>query len=305
MVASAHPRRRLHLYVPADQLVLRLYVWPLQEFRHYRDSTQRVYLSATLGSADDLQRRLGCRPVALIDVDAEHGEPLGRRVAVTAELPDRRQADALDARSDSTRDRRRRHPQYVVQRPACLDRPAAPEAVGETADEAGDRMLTTFDLRASQDGGKRSRFERLRTRTGAKLASRSHAEFQEGLEETGRLLGSDAVRPRGTGATDARWGWSEGGRRQLLVWKAKIEHAVHGALAVSDVDQANGQLTAARAEFAPRGVVCRGALVRHLEPDTTAAGRLGDVTLDPRRGPRAMGARCRAVRALPGTLASR
>lgn len=59
----------LHLYVTADQLVLRPYVWPLQEFYYYSGSSQRLYLSATLGNADDLQRRLGCRPVDLIPVE--------------------------------------------------------------------------------------------------------------------------------------------------------------------------------------------------------------------------------------------
>jgi hypothetical protein len=540
----------MHLYVTADQLVLRPYVWPLQEFAYYRDSTQRLYLSATLGSADDLQRRLGCRPVTLIPVPVQHGEPLGRRMivlnedreaahvqaalnsavahqpkslwltrshvaasrrredlerigltpiwqlgsdgneaavfaaaaaghlvcagrydgidlpgdacrlVVVTDLPraidlqeqflseqlrdasfllerlnariiqalgranrsrddyavyvllDRRfaghlQRDAnraslparVNAEIDVAQDAaqgpaaalgaavtaflnhdfaaydaavsdaasagpplppapmpavsaepevegwRRMHVEdfvgagehfaawahacqqaglreqaafaYVCQARACLlagrdgdlsaqarsrdliERaigaggirstwfnglrasvaPTPSQAAAQASDEATDRMLTTFDLRASADGGNRARFERVRARVAARLASRSHAEFQEGLEETGRLLGFDAVRPRGTGATDARWGWTEGGRRQLLLWEAKIEHVEHGSLAVSDVDQANGQLTAARTEFAPRGAVCRGAIVSHLEPDATAASRLGDITL--------------------------
>jgi hypothetical protein len=157
-----------------------------------------------------------------------------------------------------------------------------PAMAAVAVDEATDRMLTTFDLRATADGGNRTRFERLRARVTDKLTSGTHAEFQEGLEELGRLLGFDAVRPRGTGATDTRWGWSEGGQRQLLVWEAKIDHAGHNALSISDVDQANGQLTAARGEHGARGVICRGAIVSHLEPDDAASGRLGEITLVPK-----------------------
>jgi hypothetical protein len=156
------------------------------------------------------------------------------------------------------------------------------EPTSATSGETADQMLTQFDLRATADGGNLEKFERYRARIATMLASGTHAEFQEGMQELGRLLGFDAVRPRGSGATDVRWDWAEGGQRQLLVWEAKIDHAEHNALSVSAVDQANGQLTAARGEYGPRGVVCRGAIVSHLELDETAAGRLGDVTLVPK-----------------------
>lgn len=172
-----------------------------------------------------------------------------------------------------------------------------PAMAAVSVDEGIDKILTTFDLRATADGGNRTRFERFRARVNDKLSSGTHAEFQEGLEDLGRLLGFDAVRPRGTGATDTRWGWSEGGQRQLLVWEAKIDHAEHNALSISDVDQANGQLTAARSEHGPRGAICRGAIVSHLEPDAAAAGRLGDITLVPRGAVVALWERIAAVHA--------
>jgi hypothetical protein len=75
----------MHLYVTADQLVLRPYIWPLQDFPYYRDSSQRIYLSATLGNANDLQRRLGCLPVDVIPVEEAHATPLGRRLMVLSE----------------------------------------------------------------------------------------------------------------------------------------------------------------------------------------------------------------------------
>src|ERR1044072_7652108 len=75
----------LHLYVTADQIVLRPYIWPLQEFQYFSGSMQRLYMSATLGNADDLQRRLGCCPVALIPVETADAEPLGRRMIVLSE----------------------------------------------------------------------------------------------------------------------------------------------------------------------------------------------------------------------------
>lgn len=541
----------LHLYVGADELVLRPYIWPLQEVSHYRDTTQRLYMSATLGNADDLQRRLGCRPVELIPVDANEGQPLGRRMIVLNERPDADHAgiavsaalgvspkslwltrshhaaesyrtsfdetgrtpvwllgrentevaifadavsghlisagryDGIDLPGDKCRlvvitdlpravdlqeaflseqlrdasfllerlnarilqalGRANRSPDdfavYVLADPrfaghlrrdanraslpgrvnaeidiaqdlaradtsdvadqvttflhrdfsaydihvteaeavglpqppqrsavsaasevegwrrmrvenfvgaaesfaewaaACQvaglreqaafaltcqarasllagrDGDAAAEArarelirqaigaggirstwfnglrasiasdaaagagfVAES-DEAVDQMLTTFDLRATADGGHRPKFERLRARVAGYLATGSHAEFQEGLEELGRLLGFQAIRPRGSGATDARWSWTEGGQRQMLVLEAKVEHVEHNALAVGDVDQTSGQLTAARNEHGPRGVVCRAAIVSHLQPDATASGRLGEVVL--------------------------
>jgi Type III restriction enzyme, res subunit len=87
----------MHLYVTADQLVLRPYVWPLQDFPYYRDSSQRIYLSATLGNANDLQRRLGCRPVDLIPVEDTHTKPLGRRLIVLNETGDAEHPDAAIA----------------------------------------------------------------------------------------------------------------------------------------------------------------------------------------------------------------
>ena len=537
----------MHLYVTADQLVLRPYIWPLQNFQYYRDSSQRIYLSATLGNADDLQRRLGCRPIDLIPVEDTHTKPLGRRLIVLNETSDAEQPDAAmsaaitvhpkslsltrshaaadswrqtlqtagwapiwrlssdgneatvfanapqghllcagrydgidlpgdkcrlvivtdlpravdlqeqflseqlrdatyliervnarilqalgranrseddfavyvlydprfaahlrrdanraslptsvnaeidvaqDASQDSSdvlgakvtaflgKDFRAYDAAVEVAQGGALPTPPAPSAVSASDEvegwrrmhvedfvgadacfaawaaacqaaglreqaafalvsqararllasrdgdlsaqasardlieqaigaggirsswfnglrasitvtepmtaapgETGDRMLTRFDLRATADGGNLARFERHRARVAKMLASGSHAEFQEGMEELGRLLGFDAVRPRGTGATDVRWEWSEGGQRHLLVWEAKIEHSEHNALSVGDVDQANGQLTAARSEYGPRGVACRGAIVSHLEPDDAATGRLGDVTL--------------------------
>ncbi len=146
-----------------------------------------------------------------------------------------------------------------------------------TAGEAADAVLDAFDRAAAASGGRTGRFAARQQTVSDKLRSGSHAAFQEGLQELAALLGIHSIRPKGTGATDTRWEWAEAGRRQLLTIEVKVEHEDHNALTVSNVDQANGQLTAARKEFEPRGVVCRGAIVSHLAPDATAAGRLGPV----------------------------
>jgi hypothetical protein len=147
-------------------------------------------------------------------------------------------------------------------------------------EEVADAILQAFDSEAVRTGGHKPRFERQRVAVSKKLGHGGHFEFQEGLEVLGQLLGVHAVRPKkGTGATDCRWDWAEQGRRQMLVWEAKIDHSPHGALTVSDVDQANGQLRVARDEYEPRGVSCRAALVSHLLPDTAAAGRIAPVVL--------------------------
>jgi hypothetical protein len=145
--------------------------------------------------------------------------------------------------------------------------------------EAADAIMDAFDRRATESGGRSERFAKRQAEISDRFRRGTHAEFQEGLRELARLLGIHSIRPKGDGATDTRWEWTEAGRRQLLTIEVKVEHQDHNALAVRDVDQANGQLTAARDEFEPRGITCRGALISHLKPDSTAAGRLGSIVL--------------------------
>lgn len=59
---------------------IRPYVPPSQTLQGYRAARQRLYLSATLGTMDDLQRRLGVAPVVAILDDAVAEDEVGVRL---------------------------------------------------------------------------------------------------------------------------------------------------------------------------------------------------------------------------------
>ncbi|HSS34425.1 MAG TPA: helicase C-terminal domain-containing protein [Solirubrobacterales bacterium] len=56
------------------------YIPPTQTLEHFRVPTSRLYLSATIGTVDDLQRRLGAPPLVLIDASAQPKQ--GERLVV-------------------------------------------------------------------------------------------------------------------------------------------------------------------------------------------------------------------------------
>ncbi|PRQ09547.1 DEAD/DEAH box helicase [Enhygromyxa salina] len=75
--------RDVNLYVSRHALWLRPYVYPLVSNPHYANVSQALYMSATVGDAGDLARRLGTRPIEKISVDPKHGETTsGRRLIV-------------------------------------------------------------------------------------------------------------------------------------------------------------------------------------------------------------------------------
>jgi hypothetical protein len=85
-------RARLHLkeaniYIGTTTIWVRPYVYPLSSFEHYRETTQRLYVSATIGDPADLARRLGVNPITTIPVDAQFGEKTsGRRLIIMNRL---------------------------------------------------------------------------------------------------------------------------------------------------------------------------------------------------------------------------
>lgn len=85
-------RTRLHLkeanvYIGTTTIWIRPYVYPLSSFEHYRETTQRLYVSATIGDPADLARRLGVNPISTIPVDAQFAEKTsGRRLIVMNRL---------------------------------------------------------------------------------------------------------------------------------------------------------------------------------------------------------------------------
>jgi hypothetical protein len=64
------------------------FIPPTQEIPHFADADARLYLSATVGTVDDLQRRLGCPPLQKITADAHPRQ--GERLVLFEDEPTRR-----------------------------------------------------------------------------------------------------------------------------------------------------------------------------------------------------------------------
>ncbi len=161
---------------------------------------------------------------------------------------------------------------------------AVREAVGEQVPPPNERegILAAWDHHFSDRTTSARRWEKLRQRVSDGLASGSHAQYQEAMEQIGELLGYRAVRPPGQGATDVRWQAMSGGVREMFVLECKIEHEPANELTIGNVDQALGQLSAATTEWGPRGYVPRGAIVTRLDAiDSAAAQRLGPLAVIP------------------------
>ena len=79
-------RTQIHtanFYIGRDVLWLRPYVYPLIESEYYQNTTQVLYMSATIGNPGDLARRLGTRPIQKIQVPAQFADrSSGKRLIV-------------------------------------------------------------------------------------------------------------------------------------------------------------------------------------------------------------------------------
>jgi hypothetical protein len=95
--------REANIYIGLSKIWIRPYVYPLISFPHYADTGQRLYLSATIGDASDLSRRLGVKKITKIPVARQFAEKTsGRRLIVMnrleeKDIPSRLQAAILTA----------------------------------------------------------------------------------------------------------------------------------------------------------------------------------------------------------------
>jgi hypothetical protein len=62
------------------------FVPPTQTLEHFQEPSRRLYLSATIGSVDDLQRRLGAPPLTLLEASAQPRQ--GERMVVVRDDPE-------------------------------------------------------------------------------------------------------------------------------------------------------------------------------------------------------------------------
>ena len=75
--------REANIYLGVNAIWIRPYIYPLMAFNHYAGSSQRMYVSATIGDPSDLSRRLGAKSITKIPIAPEHAEKTsGRRLIV-------------------------------------------------------------------------------------------------------------------------------------------------------------------------------------------------------------------------------
>jgi len=80
--------RQVLVLLSQDEIVLRPYIYPAQDFEHLDAPVQRIYMSATLDDPDDLRRRLGTPSIRKLEIAPELiREEDGRRLFVFNQTP--------------------------------------------------------------------------------------------------------------------------------------------------------------------------------------------------------------------------
>jgi len=98
-----HRLREANIYISPTSIWIRPYIYPLRANQQYEQTTQRLYMSATVGDPGDLSRRLGVKPIKKIPVPTAFSDmTMGRRLVVMnriaeEDIPDRFQAAILAA----------------------------------------------------------------------------------------------------------------------------------------------------------------------------------------------------------------
>jgi Helicase C-terminal domain/DEAD/DEAH box helicase len=125
-----------------------------------------------------------------------------------------------------------------------------------------DALIRALDEHLERLTTKGTRFEKWCAQLTEMIESESHAQYQEGLERLGTLLGYQASRPRHQGATDCRWYGVFGNSREVVTFEAKVEHSESGQIDMRDVGQAHNQQSRAENEYP--GFTVRSTIVTHL-----------------------------------------
>lgn len=168
---------------------------------------------------------------------------------------------------------------------ASLNRARADGTIidGTASDDYAAVLLRTFDDLLEQTGRTGQRYERFCNRIDECLSSNSHAEFQEGLERLGKVLGYTAFRPRHGAATDCLWRGVFGNTREVVTFEAKIEQVPATLIAAGDIGQAHNQMSRAVSQYHRQGFVVRGTIVTHLDGlELDAEASAGDIKVIPR-----------------------
>ena len=129
--------------------------------------------------------------------------------------------------------------------------------------EYAEALIHSFDERLEQLGT--SGFQKFVNRLESRLKSKSHAEYQKGLEELGILLGYRAQRPKHNASADCTWRGEFGNSREFFTFEAKIEHKPSNSITATHLGQAHVQLNRAEDEHGTRGYSVRAVVVTHLK----------------------------------------
>jgi hypothetical protein len=181
---------------------------------------------------------------------------------------------------------------------SSLLRARADEAAAAAITEAeyAEALLRNFDELLERLGPSGGRYQKYVDRIAAALASPKHSEYQQGLEELGKVLGYAATRPTYGTATDCRWRGAFGQAREVFTFEAKIEHTAGGKISASDLGQAHNQRTRAEGEFTSSGYTVRSAIVTHMtELHDDAVGSVGPIVIIAKDGVLALWRRISAI----------
>jgi hypothetical protein len=147
-------------------------------------------------------------------------------------------------------------------------------------DEYSAALTRSFDDHLEQLGTKGTKFESFCARISHCLASDKHAEYCEGLEKIGILLGYQASRPKHKAATDNRWRGTFGNVKEVVTFEAKVEHSDGKEISPAFVGQAHNQMNRAIAEYQQLGYTVCGTIATHLVAiEASAKSSLGSLRI--------------------------
>jgi hypothetical protein len=205
------------------------------------------------------------RAANLLEIGALHGWHRAKALYLAGQLGDATARQrALDVLEEAIR--RGGQSSWFNRQRASLGRARADFAATQVAAAAdyADTLIRTFDDLLEKLGTRGDKFQRELDKTSLSLTSMSHAQYQEGLERLGTILGFSATRPKYGAATDCRWRGVFGNARELITFEAKIEHTPSGTITAADVGQAHVQYARGHAEFGPQGYTVRGTIATHM-----------------------------------------
>lgn len=155
---------------------------------------------------------------------------------------------------------------------------AAATAIAEV--EYAESVLRAFDRRIDYVGIVGDKYQKFLDQVTEKLSSVKHAEYQEGLEMLGEIIGYAVTRPKYGAATDCRWRGAFGQDREVFTFETNIDHASTNKITTAEIGQAHNQRMRAEAEFGAAGYTVCGTIVTHMkEMEHDAVSSIGPIVI--------------------------